>query len=353
MNDPMSINAILFLGLALKFVGFAVRDELWLRALVMSGLACDAIFYGFRPEPVFQSVFTNGLLIMVNTALIMMILMERTTWRMSSDDRQLYAYFPTMTPGQFRRLRKLMTRQNLEPGSQLLREGAPVEDLLLILSDRIDIGKDEKVFPIAGPNFVGEVALLTGNPSSADVILPHGGTIFRIPILRLRGRMSRSPALANAIIALFGQELARKVADSVPMHRALSSGTPSGKSLEALSSRESETVQPKNSSVTGLRENMPLAVQSRELELDSFCEEALPSSVPTAETTPVSTVYVAETNEKGTVVCVWVAPDGQKSAKPFNPKRHRIDRSTKASYFGATQEAIQSWMTSQPLRSNL
>ena len=32
--------------------------------------------------------------------------------------------------------------------------------------------------------------------------------------------MDRSPPLSNAMVALFGQELARKVADSVPMQRA-------------------------------------------------------------------------------------------------------------------------------------
>ena len=221
MTDPISITAILMLGLVFKFVGFAVRDELWLRGLVMAGLACDATFYAFRPEPVLQSVFTNGLLIAVNTDLIVMILMERTTWGMSSQDREIYAHFPTMTPGQFRRLQRLMRRETVEPGGRLLAEGGAVQDLILSLSPRIDIEKGGEVFPIAGPTFVGEVALMTGNPSSAGVALPEGGTVLRMSIVRLRARMSRSPALSNAIVALFGVELARKVADSVPMGRAL------------------------------------------------------------------------------------------------------------------------------------
>ena len=90
---------------------------------------------------------------------------------------------------------------------------------MLVLSKQIEIEKDGKAFPIAGPTFVGEIALLTGNPSSAGVFLPDGGTIVSIPILRLQRSMSRSPALSNAIVALFGQELARKVADSAPMDR--------------------------------------------------------------------------------------------------------------------------------------
>ncbi|MDG4649983.1 hypothetical protein P6F26_16170 [Roseibacterium sp. SDUM158017] len=220
MDDPVSITALLVLGLGFKMIGFAVRDELLLRILVMTGLACDALFYGLRADPVIPSVLTNTLLICVNTALVLLIATERTTWRMSRDDRALYAHFPTLTPGQFRRLRPLMRHETAAAGAALALEGEPVADLMLVFSDRIEITKQDETFPIAGPTFVGEVALLTGNPSSAGVVLPAGGAVVRLPIAALRARMARAPALSNAMVALFGQELARKVADSVPMGRA-------------------------------------------------------------------------------------------------------------------------------------
>ena len=220
MGDPILISAILFLGLVFKFAGFAIRDELWLRLLVMTGLFCDVLFYALRPEPVLQSVAANALLISVNLILVALIVMERTTWRMSREDRATFAHFPTLTPGQFRRLLRLARRETVEAGTPLLLEGKPVEDLMLVYAERIEIEKDGTAFPIAGPAFVGEIALLTGNPSSAGVRLPEGGTVLRLPIDALRSRMDRSPPLSNAMVALFGQELARKVADSVPMDRA-------------------------------------------------------------------------------------------------------------------------------------
>ncbi len=113
-----------------------------------------------------------------------------------------------------------MTRHTEQAGTQLAWEGRPVEDLMLVFSDRIVIGKAGHGFPIAGPAFVGEIAFLTGAPSSADVTLPDGGTVVRLPIAALKRQMARKPALSNAMVALFGQELARKVADSVPMDRA-------------------------------------------------------------------------------------------------------------------------------------
>jgi predicted signal transduction protein with EAL and GGDEF domain len=101
MTDPILISGILLLGLVFKFAGFAMRDELWLRVLVISGLSCDAIFYAVRAEPVPQSVAANLLLVTINLGLVLLIVTERTTWRMSDEDRTLYQSFPTLTPGQF------------------------------------------------------------------------------------------------------------------------------------------------------------------------------------------------------------------------------------------------------------
>ena len=220
MDQMIVMSGILFFGLLLKIAGFLVRDELLLRVLVAAGIACDAAFYWFRPEPILQSVLSNLGLVSINIALIVMIVLERTTWRMSADDLALFRYFPTLTPGQFRRLRPLTQRRTEEAGAELAFEGKPVENLMLVFSDRILITKDGASFPIAGPTFVGEIAFLTGNASSAGVSLPEGGTVVRLNIAELRARMERSPALNNAMVALFGRELARKVSDSVPMERA-------------------------------------------------------------------------------------------------------------------------------------
>ncbi|MBY4891491.1 cyclic nucleotide-binding domain-containing protein [Rhodobacteraceae bacterium N5(2021)] len=212
--------AILLVGLVFKLTGFAVRDELMLRILVVCGFICDAAYYFFRADPILPSVMSNIALLTINVILIAAIASERTTWRMSDEDRKTFAHFPTLTPGQFRRLKKMLSAEIAGRGAVLTREGAAVEDLMLVFAQTIMITKRGESFPIAGPAFVGEIAFLTGNPSSADVTLPEGGTVVRINSAALRKRMSRSPAFNNALVALFGAELARKVADSVPMARA-------------------------------------------------------------------------------------------------------------------------------------
>jgi hypothetical protein len=211
---------ILLVGLVFKLTGFAVRDELTLRVLVVCGFVCDAGYYFFRAEPILPSVVSNIALLAVNVVLIAAILMERTTWRMSSDDREVFTQFPTLTPGQFRRLRKMMTQERAEPGAVLTQQGAAVEHLMLVFGSQVVITKDGADFPIAAPTFVGEVAFLTGERSSADVTLPDGGIVLRMESAALKARMAKVPAFNNAMVALFGAELARKVAYSVPLERA-------------------------------------------------------------------------------------------------------------------------------------
>ncbi|WP_341861032.1 cyclic nucleotide-binding domain-containing protein [Gymnodinialimonas sp. 57CJ19] len=217
LNMGTGSIAILLVGLVFKLAGFAVRDEMWLRVLVVCGFICDAAYYFFRADPILPSVFSNIALLSINVVLIVAIVSERTTWRMSADDRQTFSHFSTLTPGQFRRLRKMVKAELADAGTVLTQEGAPVDDLMLVFAPTITITKGGESFPIRGPAFVGEIAFLTGNVSSADVTLPDGGTVLRVDSTVLRKHMAHSPAFKNAMTALFGAELARKVAESVPI----------------------------------------------------------------------------------------------------------------------------------------
>jgi len=178
------------------------------------------LFYSLIDTRIILPIASTALLASINIVLLVLIVFERTTWRMSAADKALFAHFTTLTPGQFRRLRRDMHRETLTTDTPLAFEGQPLDDLMLVFSNNIRITKGGDSFPIAGPAFVGEVAFLTGNPSSASVSLPDGGMVVRLNIEAVQAKMARSPSLNNAMVALFGRELARKVADSVPMARA-------------------------------------------------------------------------------------------------------------------------------------
>ena len=59
------------------------------------------------------------------------------------------------------------------------------------------------------------------------------------------------------------------------------------------------------------------------------------------------TIYVAETDENGAVLCVWISKDGERSVRPFNPERDHFNEIGPAEFSGAQPKDIKSWMLRQ------
>ena len=214
---PLPYETLVYLGLALKIAGFAVRDELVLRGLVTSGMAADIAYFVSRPDPVLSSALANGVIVAINAALILYIVFERTTFRMGPRQAALFKSFPTLTPGHFRKLYRVASWGEATEPTRIIAQGQVVDRLFLILADSYTITKDGADFTARGPAFAGEIALLTGNLSSATVTLPAGTRFVAFPFDAIHRQMARSRAFQNSMIALFSRDLARKVALSTPI----------------------------------------------------------------------------------------------------------------------------------------
>ncbi|MBF9060597.1 hypothetical protein HKCCSP123_15555 [Rhodobacterales bacterium HKCCSP123] len=94
-----------------------MRDEPHLRGLVSAGPFCNLLFCLLRGDQVRLSVGADAALVSVNLALIALILLQRTTWRMTKEDRARFRSFPTLTPGQFHKLLRLRRLDHVRPGS--------------------------------------------------------------------------------------------------------------------------------------------------------------------------------------------------------------------------------------------
>lgn len=217
----MGLGSILLFGLVLKTAGFLVRDELVLRAFVIGGMACDISFFYLQPDPIWRSVATNSFLAAINFGIIIAIIFERTTLSMTDQQKRLYAAFPTLKPGQFRRIVRHATWHDADERTRIIEDGTAVEQLFFVKGSHFEIVKAGQSHVAQGPAFAGELVFLKGGVSSADVWLDKGARYVSFPTKALKREMKRSPALHNAMIALFGVDLAHKVANSVPMSEEL------------------------------------------------------------------------------------------------------------------------------------
>ncbi len=214
-DDPLFL--LLMIGLGLQVLGFTLRDELALRVVVGAGLCFDIAFYALRAEPIWISVGTNALLVLVNLVLVVFVLLERTTFGMTKRDQTLFEQFRTLSPGQFRRINRLGLWHIADTEREILREDSASDQLFYVDGKTFWIEKRGTRYDAAGPSFLGEIMFLRGGSASASVILPAGTLYIVWQVTDLKRLMARNKALENALIARFSLDLADKVAQSVPL----------------------------------------------------------------------------------------------------------------------------------------
>ena len=207
--------AILLVGFVLKLIGFAVRDMLYLRALVATGLICDVIFYATLDAVLWGPVTMNSVTASINVILIGALLLERTRLGMSAAQRRLHGMLPDLLPGHVRRLSRIV--RWVREGGVLCHEGREVEMVHVLPDCPYEVTKGGVSAGAEGPAFIGEIALLTGASASATVRVPAGVEVAAFPMEELRRTMLHYPRLSVALTAAIGRDLARKTTHSLPI----------------------------------------------------------------------------------------------------------------------------------------
>ena len=213
----LSVGTLVYIALALQLVGFLARGELRLRLFMLAASVFYLLYY-FRiaDEPLWDALAVNLALVLVNTTMICVILVERTTIGMSGDRRALYAQFEGLLPGHFRRLLRLATDVRVDGETRIVEAGALLDRLFFVIDGPLVVEKDGSAVEIGGGTFIGEVAYLTGRPASASVRLGPGARYLCWRRDDLDRMTRRSPNFRNALLARINADLAVKVAGSMP-----------------------------------------------------------------------------------------------------------------------------------------
>ena len=117
-----------------------------------------------------------------------------------------YGAFPRLTDDQIELLLEHGERRRTRVGDVLFREGADSSELFVILQGRVAIvegygGPEERVIGVHGPGrFLGEVNLLTDQPSFTTAVVTEPGEVLAVPAARLRELLSQEPALAEVLL---------------------------------------------------------------------------------------------------------------------------------------------------------
>jgi hypothetical protein len=217
----LNVDYFVYLAFLFALAGYLARDELWLRLLMLAASANYlAYYYAVTDAPLWGAIATSGALALVNLGVIVVVILERTTFTMSRQVASIYRSFDMLTPGQFRRMMRHGNVRTAEGPVRLTTEGMRVEKLHFVTEGGVIVTKQGRRTEIPARIFVGEIAYATGNVASATVEITPGSVWVEWDQEALRSLTRRYPALGVALVAQFNVDLLGKVATSQPMGRA-------------------------------------------------------------------------------------------------------------------------------------
>ncbi|MGI9407760.1 MAG: hypothetical protein ACR2O4_15405 [Hyphomicrobiaceae bacterium] len=216
MDDIFGNAAVLIHMASLLYViAFLVRDQLWLRLLVLVATLLYIGYYYFVPEePLWDAIAWSVVLGLANLYITLQIVLERTTYSLSEEEKKLYDAFDTMTPGEFRKMLKIGTWHDGDGVTRLTTENATNENLYFVLHGESVVEKSGRSFPIPERVFVGEVAYFLKCHASATVTVPRGGRYISWPRQALETLERKNPGIRVALQSLMNTDMAGKVAAS-------------------------------------------------------------------------------------------------------------------------------------------
>lgn len=209
---------LIHLGTGLLLIGYFIRDELKLRVMIIvSSLVFNAYYWLVPKPPLWDSVMTGFLMVAVNLWVLFQVLLDRTTFQMSEEDKRLLDALSTFTPGQFRKALKLAKWRTANQGRKtpLTVEDEACPALYFILDGEVAVEKGGHAFAVPSHNFIGEIAFVQRAPASATTFAKPGARYVEWDAAALHALEARDPAFANALKARIANELADKLRNSV------------------------------------------------------------------------------------------------------------------------------------------
>jgi len=213
------LTAGVFVQLALLcyVLGLLTRNELLMRMLILIGTAFYIIYYYFISDtPLWDAILASAFIGVANIWVICVIFIERTTFGMTPKMAEVYSFFPTFNPGQFRKIMKHANWIVAEEETQLTKTGVQLDHLFLVVSGNMSLRRDGVIGDIGPGSFVGEISYLIGGTASADTFAPVGTEYVSWNRADLAKQTKKSPALSNALDALLNHDVAKKLSTSRP-----------------------------------------------------------------------------------------------------------------------------------------
>ena len=203
------------LSYMLLVASMLMRSMKWLRIIAISAGVVSA-FYGYFWLKDFVTVFWEVVFVSTNLIQLLILEWENRRARFSEDEaRFVKAAIPTVEKAHARRLLKLATWKDFEPGVELTIEGEPVKELLFILSGAVRVDKGGQMVGVCGhDDFLGEIGFMMGTGASATAVVANSVRCLSFEHGALKKMLGKDNGLRHALESSFNRNLVEKLVKS-------------------------------------------------------------------------------------------------------------------------------------------
>lgn len=217
LENIWSAISLVHIAAATQVVGFLVRDQLILRALILLGTILYIVYYYLEPEaPLWDAIACGVVMAMANLYTMIRMLSDRRPGVFDEEDLLIYGAIRQIAPGEFKRLMGRADKRTAMSDMVLTEEGLVPEYLYFLVGGDARIEKLGHTDNLRAPLFIGEVSYLLNQPATATVTMKAGGRFARWKVSDLRAFLNRHERLQGALEIALNRDLAGKVAASRP-----------------------------------------------------------------------------------------------------------------------------------------
>lgn len=201
---------LVHIGYSLMFWALLVRDIVWLRGLLIAAQASLALYAMMLG--LFGISLWNWIFVLVNAAWIMRIRREREQATIPPLLQPLYErHFSVLLPHEFLRFWQ-RGRQRSGSDIQWIKRGEQPDALHFLLDGCATVSRDNEAVAVLQPgSFIGEMSLLSGEPTTADVKADGEVEYMSWSARQLKRIRRRDPKLWTKIQSVIGLDLVRKI----------------------------------------------------------------------------------------------------------------------------------------------
>lgn len=207
-------DAVINLSYLLFLVGFALKNILWLRVVIIIAASVDIVGRAWlAPEPLYTDIMWCAFDIAVNGYQLAMILIERSALKFNDEEIRMHEMlFRNVPKIQYRRLLNIGTWQTLPTETTIVEQNSEINSLIVIYDGlaRVEVNGEIISYSRSG-SFVGEMSFLTGNQTTASVTTLMPTFVFSWEKSVLKELIDKDQDLQVAMNSVFSSDLLVKL----------------------------------------------------------------------------------------------------------------------------------------------